>query len=101
MKLARDFEGNVIGLDVLYPDPKHFEQVDREIRKLLVDPLTLGERIWGPMMRMSGPPAFSELDRLVMTTRRQTANRAVEELLRGHALLTPRFVYTPDLVDPP
>jgi len=44
--------------------------------------LTKGELIWGPMMRMSGPPIYSALDRLIMATRYRTANRAVEELLR-------------------
>lgn len=94
MKLTRDSEGEVIGLDVLYPAPKHFEQVDREIRKLLVEPLTLGERIWGSMMRVSGPPLYTELELLVMATRKRCANAAVDELLKASMFITGKKPYS-------
>ena len=49
--------------------------------------MTPGERIWGPMMRMSGPPLYTELDLLVMATRSRIANDAVEALLRAECEL--------------
>jgi hypothetical protein len=39
------------------------------------------------MMRMSGPPLYTELDLLVMATRSRIANDAVEALLRAECEL--------------
>jgi hypothetical protein len=50
--------------------------------------MTPGERIWGPMMRVSGPPIYSELDLLIMATRKRCANRDVDELLKASMFIT-------------
>lgn len=57
--------------------------------------LTKGELIWGPMMRMSGPPAFSELDLLIMATCKRTLNSAVESLLNSAELMKKHYNLPP------
>lgn len=83
IRLDQDFDGETIGREVLFPDTESLRRANAAAQKFMRLPNTLGERIWGPMMRTCGPPIYTELELLIEATRKHAANNAVDQLLKA------------------